>query len=225
MNLDGKLYSPEPTASGGVPWFIERSPKLVIVTHSKDDSSPHLLPRVTIGLTAINIAKRGYFSRNKNPSHYCEGFWDLTCAPTVEPQPKATASSQLRPGEPATHTSNSLPLLPSGPDGVRKPYVVRDPTINTAYPRSADDPQTLGWEFNPGRAGSGLQGTASSPSSTLYFGGAGRDRTGGLRIANATLSQLSYGPIDVFLPDSVGSHSKLWATNTRLCAFRASTII
>ncbi len=126
------------------------------------------------------------------------------CAPTSEPPRWNSSNSQLRPGNPATHFSIFLRLLPSGPDRVQKADVVQDPTLNTAYPSANQHRKILGWEFDPGRADSGLQGTASSPSSTynhrprsraVYcLNGASRDRTGDLRIANATLSQLSYGP-------------------------------
>ena len=63
--------------------------------------------------------------------------------------------------------------------------------------------------LNPAIAGCRLQGTATSPSCTTKFsmnfsipqfnnklaGGAEGDRTLDLSIANAALSQLSYGPI------------------------------
>ncbi len=54
--------------------------------------------------------------------------------------------------------------------------------------------------FNPAIAGCRLQGTATSPSSTTnikfsIYCGADGDRTHDLSIANAALSQLSYGPI------------------------------
>ncbi len=58
------------------------------------------------------------------------------------------------------------------------------------------------WEFNPGVAGSGLQGSANSPSSTPKLikpklNGADRIRTDDPHVANVMLSQLSYCPISI----------------------------
>ena len=73
--------------------------------------------------------------------------------------------SQLRSGTPTAHERNVLPLLPSGPGGIR-----RD-SLRGAQPstpsRAAHSTRTaLEREFNPAIAGCGLQGTATSPSST-----------------------------------------------------------
>src|SRR5712691_7934085 len=73
--------------------------------------------------------------------------------------------SQLRSGTPTAHERNALPLLPSGPGGIR-----RD-SLRGAQPsspsRAAHSTRTaLEREFNPAIADCGLQGTATSPSST-----------------------------------------------------------
>ena len=46
-------------------------------------------------------------------------------------------SSWLRPDNSATHAKTFLPLLPSGPDGVQKPYVAQNPTFDATYRRSS----------------------------------------------------------------------------------------
>ncbi len=74
--------------------------------------------------------------------------------------------SQLRSGTPTAHERNALPLLPSGPGGIR-----RD-SLRGAQPstpsRAAHSTRTaLEREFNPAVADCGLQGTATSPSSTI----------------------------------------------------------
>ena len=77
--------------------------------------------------------------------------------------------SQLQPGSPAAHSSIRLPLLPSGPGGVWRAWVAQDLIFDVTHPILHRKTKNLGWEFDPGIADSGLQGTANSPSSTRKF--------------------------------------------------------
>src|SRR5258706_10462212 len=73
--------------------------------------------------------------------------------------------SLLRPGTPTAHERVALPLLPSGPGGVRR-FSLRGAQPSTP-PREAHSTRSaLEREFNPAEADCGLQGTANSPSST-----------------------------------------------------------
>src|SRR5205814_1124651 len=58
-----------------------------------------------------------------------------------------------------------LPLLPSGPGGVRR-FSLRGAQPSTPPHEAHSTRNALGREFNPARADCGLQGTATSPSST-----------------------------------------------------------
>ncbi len=49
---------------------------------------------------------------------------------------------QLQPGGPAAHERSRLPLLPSGPDGVRKPCVAQNLTFDTTFHRSVHRRET-----------------------------------------------------------------------------------
>src|SRR2546427_11170947 len=89
--------------------------------------------------------------------------WPCTLLRTT--RPAISARSWLQSGTPTAHERVALPLLPSGPGGVRR------------FPLGGAHPSTLPHEahstrpalergFNPARADCGLQGTATSPSST-----------------------------------------------------------
>ena len=60
----------------------------------------------------------------------------------------ASLQDQLRPGAPAAHGERSLPLLPSGPGGVREAAAARDPAINTVQATRHPETTTLGWGFS-----------------------------------------------------------------------------
>jgi len=72
---------------------------------------------------------------------------------------------KLRQGVPTSPEKCRLRLLPSGPDRVHSSSPSR--TLPST-PRGSNSPTAsdLMEEFNPAKAGCGLQGTASSPSST-----------------------------------------------------------
>ena len=86
--------------------------------------------------------------------------------PSIRP-PKGRYDGRLQPEHSAAHAQTCLPLLPSGPDGVRAPNIAQGPTINTARRSTLLKRPYLGQEFDPAIADCGLQGTASSPSSTI----------------------------------------------------------
>src|ERR1051326_2814251 len=71
----------------------------------------------------------------------------------------------LQSGTPTAHERGALPLLPSGPGGVRR-FSLRGAQPSTPPHEAHSTRHTLGREFNPARADCGLQGTATSPSST-----------------------------------------------------------
>ena len=73
--------------------------------------------------------------------------------------------SQLQPGTPTSLRRHFLRLLPSGPDRVRRP-LTRGTQPSTPFRRDSPTGSDLKGDFNPAKAGCGLQGTASSPSST-----------------------------------------------------------
>src|SRR5207244_92564 len=71
----------------------------------------------------------------------------------------------LRSGTPTAHERVALPLLPSGPGGVRR-FSLRGAQPSAPLREAHSTPSTLEREFNPAEADCGLQGTANSPSST-----------------------------------------------------------
>ncbi len=87
-------------------------------------------------------------------------------APSIEPsRPAISARSQLRPGTPTALGRGALPLLPSGPGGVRH-FPSRGAQPSTPSRTSHSTRAALERGFNPAVADCGLQGTATSPSST-----------------------------------------------------------
>jgi hypothetical protein len=84
--------------------------------------------------------------------------------------PSPTASRDL-PRKPApvrystAHERVALPLLPSGPGGVRR-FSLRGAQPSTPPLEAHSTRTALEREFNPAEADCGLQGTANSPSST-----------------------------------------------------------
>ena len=102
-------------------------------------------------------------------------------APSIEPsRPAISARSQLRPGTPTALGRGALPLLPSGPGGVRQ-FPSRGAQPSTPPHPAHSTRAPLKGEFNPAIADCGLQGTATSPSSTAKSknGGGGGIRTHG----------------------------------------------
>src|SRR6266436_10060674 len=80
-------------------------------------------------------------------------------------RPAISPWRRLRPGTPTAHERVALPLLPSGPGGVRR-FSLRGAQPSTPLAEAHSTPSTLEREFNPAEADCGLQGTANSPSST-----------------------------------------------------------
>ncbi len=79
--------------------------------------------------------------------------------------PQASPGSQLRLGLPAAPEAYYLPLLPSGPDGVRSasPRRAGSSTLLSRAVPAAPEPRA---GIQPRYSGLRVQGTASSPSST-----------------------------------------------------------
>ena len=75
------------------------------------------------------------------------------------------ARNLLRSGTPTAHERGALPLLPSGPGGVRR-IPLRGAQPSTPSRTAHSTRPALEREFNPAIADCGLQGTATSPSST-----------------------------------------------------------
>jgi hypothetical protein len=78
--------------------------------------------------------------------------------------------SRLRSGTPAAHERNVLPLHPSGPGGIRRDSL-RGAQPSTPSREAHSTRTALEREFNPAVADCGLQGTATSPSSTAKLRG------------------------------------------------------
>src|SRR5262245_55744323 len=74
----------------------------------------------------------------------------------------------LRSGTPTAHERSALPLLPSGPGGVRR-IPLRGAQPSTPSRTAHSTRPALEREFNPAVADGGLQGTATSPSSTAHL--------------------------------------------------------
>lgn len=74
-------------------------------------------------------------------------------------------NDQLKPSDPTTPGAFPLRLLPSGPDLVRG-TPPRGTWLSTHHEGASPTASNLKREFDPGRASSGLQGIANSPSST-----------------------------------------------------------
>src|ERR1051326_8299099 len=71
----------------------------------------------------------------------------------------------LQSGTPTAHERGALPLLPSGPGGVRR-FSLRGAQPSTPPHEAHSTRNALGRGFNPARADCGLQGTPTSPAST-----------------------------------------------------------
>src|SRR5712692_2510231 len=76
--------------------------------------------------------------------------------------------SQLRSGTPTAHERNALPLHPSGSGGIRRGSL-RGAQPSTPSHEAHSTRTALEREFNPAVADCGLQGTATSPSSTAHL--------------------------------------------------------
>ena len=83
-------------------------------------------------------------------------------------RPAIAARNLLRPGTPTAHGRSALPLLPSGPGGVRR-IPLRGAQPSTPSRTAHSTRPALEREFNPAVADCGLQGTATSPSSTVHL--------------------------------------------------------
>ena len=110
--------------------------------------------------------------------------------------PPALASGLAPVRIPAAHKNDCVPLLPSGPDGVGR-FSLRGSWHSTPLP-AADRSETALPQpgIRPRYSGLRVQGTATSPPSTIsdYYGGDDRIRTDDPLVANEVLSQLSYIP-------------------------------
>ena len=62
-------------------------------------------------------------------------------------------SRQLQPGSPAAHGRGRLPLLPPGPDGVRRSHVAQDLTFNAAHSHTDDTRSNLSMGIQPRYSG------------------------------------------------------------------------
>src|SRR2546428_9929214 len=80
-------------------------------------------------------------------------------------RPAISPWRRLRPGTPTAHERVALPLLPSGPGGVRR-FTLRGAQPSTPLAEAHSTRPALERGFDPARADCGQQGTATSPSST-----------------------------------------------------------
>src|SRR5713226_1110701 len=83
-------------------------------------------------------------------------------------RPAISKRSRLRSGTPTAHERSALPLLPSGPGGIRRGSL-RGAQPSTPSHEAHSTRTALEREFNPAVADCGLQGTATSPSSTAKW--------------------------------------------------------
>src|SRR3990172_1691860 len=110
-------------------------------------------------------------------------------APSIDlARPAISPRNLLRSGTPTAHERVALPLLPYGPGGVRR-FSLRGAQPSTPPREAHSTRRSLERGFNPAVADCGLQGTATSPSSTatLYVpnGGEGGIRTHGTGVTRA----------------------------------------
>src|SRR4029453_4760722 len=87
------------------------------------------------------------------------------CTPHRTVRTAISVRNLLRPGTPTALGRDALPLLPSGPGGVRR-FPSRGAQPSTPSRTTHSTRAALKGEFNPAVADCGLQGTATSPSST-----------------------------------------------------------
>src|SRR5437867_2493717 len=87
------------------------------------------------------------------------------CTRLRSSRPAIAPWRRVQSGTPTAHERVALPLLPSGPGGVRR-FSLRGAQPSTRSREAHSTRTTLEREFNPARADCGLQGTATSPSST-----------------------------------------------------------
>src|SRR5881628_2649657 len=80
-------------------------------------------------------------------------------------RPAISPWRRLRPGTPTAHERVALPLLPSGPGGVRR-FSLRGAQPSTPLAEAHSTRPALERGFDPARADCGQLGTATSPSST-----------------------------------------------------------
>ena len=118
---------------------------------------------------------------------------------------------QIKPGDSTAHRRNCLPLLPSGPGGVRQPSVAWVPVLNFALCAQAPTRQAPQKGIRPRISGFRVKGTANSPSSTaklfLETKESGGER--GIRTLEAALRPPTRFPIVLLRPARTSLHLAL----------------
>ena len=116
---------------------------------------------------------------------------------------------QIKPGDSTAHRRNCLPLLPSGPGGVRQPPVAWVPVLNSVPCAQSPTKQAPPQGIRPRISGFRVKGTASSPSSTtkLYSGTKGNGGERGIRTLEAALRPPTRFPIVLLRPARTSLHS------------------
>jgi len=85
-------------------------------------------------------------------------------APRIDPLPQAEPTPWLKPGAPTAHKGSHLPLLPSGPGGVRESLLRWTQLSTPLHVRQALKKSPAAHEgFSPAIADCRWQGTATSP--------------------------------------------------------------
>src|SRR4029450_78614 len=85
--------------------------------------------------------------------------------PRPSPRTAIPPQTRLQSAPPTAHERVALPLLPSGPGGVRR-FSLRGAQPSTPSHEAHSTRAALERGFDPAEADCGLQGTANSPSST-----------------------------------------------------------
>jgi hypothetical protein len=130
-------------------------------------------PTTSLKVCGLHFLYRDICSINLPPSQRLRTCWTPDNKVTVHPPSTRVdvilPGSQLQPGCSTAHERFCLPLLPPGPDGVHK-FSLRGTQPSTPLTAAASPPpKDLRWEFGPALADCGLQGTASSPPSTVWI--------------------------------------------------------
>src|SRR5437667_640868 len=115
--------------------------------------------------TASNVCGRHFRASTWYVMLIRETWGKWPCTLLRPPRPAISSQSLLQSGTPTAHGRGALPLLPSGPGGVRR-FSLRGAQPSTPPHEAHSTRLALGREFNPAGADCGLQGTATSPSST-----------------------------------------------------------
>ena len=119
---------------------------------------------------AVSMEAKRNFGNSTGPERIARnhkiGVVERDRAPPFDGGHRACPGPRLQPGDPTAPAGSCLPLLPSGPGGVHR-STPRGTRLSISRPWDIDSFATPRGGVQPRYSGLRVQGTASSPSSTV----------------------------------------------------------